>query len=417
MSASRLMCVMALLAIGLGAPCEDFARGPSEQVLFEHSQPRSESVRLRIDNSPGGEVSASADGGSTWRVLGRVVEPAGAVNPKGYTASKWAADSAVAATAVNGIHIKVANHPETGRGIVFSIIPGGKTIGAAREGAGASIVTDIEGGTLIFGGYGPYVNSPVFVERDLTLQPLPADYVPAAGDVLQIVRSDPLRMPLHCTFENRVGGIISVEYTGEPPRAIGRVLRAISGIGRFEGTLYAAAGRLRANHCGVVDISTSPLGEVGGFQIIPRGHAQSPELSYVATSTQWLVIGPLDDADPSWEGIAPLFSGYLLPSYRPDDILGDHDDWMQRALSRLLVQVRYNGGDWEPMPRICLDPGAQTDNREQSGGGRRRLWRIPASLNPYTPLPPTAYDALTGVTDIRIVFPQAVYWPATENGQ
>ncbi len=416
MNVKAMPCIVALLVSALGAPCDGFARGPSEQMLFEHTQPRTETLRLRVANSAGGEISASADGGESWRVLGSVVQPAGAVNPRGYTASKWAAASAVAATAVNAIHIKVADHPETGRGIVFSITPGGEAVGASQQGAGASIVTDMAGGTLIFGGYGPYVNSPVFVERDGEPVQLPPDYVPAAGDVLQIIRLDPARMPLYCTFENRIGGAVEIEYVSEEPRQIGRVLRAISGVGRFDGTLFAASGRLRANHCGVIDISTSPLGEIGGFQMIPREHARSPELSFVATSTQWLIVGPLDDDDPSWEGVEPLFAGYLLPSYRTDDVVGDHEDWMPRTLSRLLVQVRYEGGDWEPMPRICLDPAAEINNREQADGGRKRLWRIPASLNPSVPLPPDAYDALTGLSHIRIVFPQASYWPQ-DDGQ
>ncbi len=317
--AAVLLVVTATLAFG-----DDFERGPNQEIQFENEQSRSEQFRLKIRNVAGGAIEASADGGVSWRLLGKVVHPATKVNPQGYTASMWAADSAVAATAVNGIHIKVAANPKTGRGVIFSLIPSSKTVGAASGHASSSIQTDMPGGTGIFGGYGPFVNSPVYLADGSDLCSLSPDYVPADGDTLVIIRTAPERWPLYCTFENKFGGRISIEYEGEEPRLIGEVLRPVVGIGRFEGTLYAAPGRLRANHCGVIDISTSPDGMIGGFQIVPREHAGSPEVSYIRESTQWMVVGPPDVRDPSWEGIAPLFAGYLLPSYRSDDITGGH---------------------------------------------------------------------------------------------
>ncbi len=410
MRASRVV-ILALLLVAAQAFGDDFPRGPSQDILFEQDQPRHEAIRLRLVNAAGGEITASNDGGRTWRTLGHVVRPALKVNPGGYTASRWAQDSAVAATAVNGIHIKIANNPDNDKGIIFSIIPGAEAVGAATELPGASLVTDIAGGTGIFGGYGPYVNAPVYLEAGNELVALAADYVPAQSDVLQIIRREPESRPLYCTFENKFGGKISIEYEKQARRLIGQVLRPVVGIGRFEGTMYAAPGRLRANHCGVIDISTSPIGQIGGFQIVPREHAGSPEVRYIRENTQWMVVGPADVRDPSWEGVAPLFSGYLLPSYRPDDITGPHSDWMNRTLSRLMVQVRYNDGEWENMPRICLDPEVETDNGAQSERGRRGLWRIPANLKPYSPLPGSAYVALRGLTHLRIVFPRNIYWP------
>ncbi len=411
MRLGRAGAILALFVAALPLLGDEPARGPSEEILFECNQPRHETIRLRIVNAAGGEISASNDGGKTWRVIGHVVEPALKVNPNGYTASKWAEDSSVAATAVNGIHIRVADNPANDKGIVFSIIPGADTIGAAEGHSSASIHTDTPGGAGIFGGYGPYVNSPVFIETAGQLVRLPADYVPAEGDIIQIIRLEPDKCPLYCVFENKFGGTITIEYEDEPARLIGQVLRPVVGIGRFEGTVYAAPGRLRANHCGVIDISTSPIGKVGGLQIVPREHAGSAEVPYIRENTQWMVVGPADVRDPSWEGIPPLFAGYLLPSYRPDDITGGHSDWMKRTLSRLMVQVRYNDGEWENMPRVCLDPEAQHSNSKETQRGRKGLWRIPSSLKPYSPLPGDAYIALRGLTHLRIVFPRGSYWP------
>ncbi len=411
MRLNRVVLILALLIVAAQALGDDFPRGPSKDILFEQNQPCHEAIRLRIVNAAGGQIAASNDGGKTWRTVGHVVQPALKVNPNGYTASRWAEDSAVAATAVNGIHIKIADNPDNGKGIIFSIVPGAETVGAATQVASASVVTDMPGGAGIFGGYGPYVNSPVYLEADNRIAALPADYVPAEGDVIQIIRLEPENRPLYCTFENKFGGKIFVEYENELPRLIGQVLRPVVGIGRFGGTRYAAPGRLRANHCGVIDVSTSPVGKIGGFQIVPREHAGSPEVRYIRENTQWMVVGPADVRDPSWEGVAPLFSGYLLPSYRPDDITGPHSDWMRRTLSRLMVQMRYNDGEWENMSRICLDPKVETDNGKQTERGRSGLWRIPANLKPYSPLPGSAYIALRGVTHLRIVFPRNIYWP------
>ncbi len=408
---TRPVAVLAAALLVTAMAAGDDAPGPSPEVAAENAGGGPEILRIRIANSEGGAVEVSRDAGASWLAIGRVTAPATAVNPAGYTASKWAADSSVCAAAVNAIHVKVANHPETGRGVVFSIIPAGDTVGAAEGHASSSIATDIAGGTGVFGGgFAPQVNSPVAVVRAGGAVALPADYVPAAGDVLVLVVGAPPSPVVEIEFENRPGGPIRLRFAGGDDKVIGRVLRPVVGVGRFPGTVDAAPGRIRANHPGVIDISTSPLGMVGGFQILPRGHAGSPELGYVRTSTQWMVVGPVSALEPSWEGVAPLFAGYLAPSYRPDDISGRHEDWMARLLSRCQVQVRVCGGPWRLMPRIAIDPDAPADP-DSHLRGLEGLWRIPGSLYPYSPLPEAACSALEGVTHIRIMLPRAQFWP------
>lgn len=389
---------------------------PVLQAFGQSAAPASarEELRLRLTNAEGGVIEASHDQGGTWLTLGHVTHPALRVNRNSYTAAGWAQDSAVAATAVNALHVRLGTNPETGRPMTLSIVPGGKTVGAANREPSATLSTDLEGGSTIFGGgLGPYVNSPVFREREGTLEPLPVTYEPAVGDIWVIIRYAPL-VPRYAVFENRVGGTITLDY-GAGPRVVGVVDRAVSGIGRFEGAIYAAPGRVRANHPGVIDISTSPVGMMGGFQIIPRHHAQSPEMKFVATGHQWLVIGPASDAEADWAGQPPFFSGTILPSYRPDDIYGDHADWLQRVLSRTLVEVRYADGPWEPMPRIGFVALTGDNNEQASERGRRRLWTLPGELNPNRPQPKEAAaladQALAGFTHFRLVFPQAEFWP------
>jgi hypothetical protein len=376
-----------------------------------------ESLRLRVVNAPGGAIEASADQGRSWRHLGRVVVPASHVNPASFTAARWAHDSAIAATATNAVHIKVADNPQTGRPMTLSLVPGGRLIGASGRQRSAAIVTDLEGGEGLFGGgLGPYVNSPVLLEREgQPAVPLTATYEPREGDGLLIIRYEPLRLPRTITFENRAGGAIEADYGGPQPERLGVVDRPVTGIGRFEGAVYAEPGRLRANHPGVIDVSTSPYGLIGGFQIIPRNHAESPELSFVKTGTQWLIVGPEDPQGPPWTGQSPLFAECLLPSYRPDDVLGDYADWLARVLSRTQVLARIEGGPWELLPRIAFVPADEPDTAERSQRGRRGLWRLSGLVHPSKPLPAEtaqkANYALEGLTHLRLVLPLKQYWP------
>jgi len=370
----------------------------------------SEELRIRIENRPRGAIMVSRDKGASWHRIGQVVQAATTVNRHGYNASRWVPDSTVAATAVNAIHIKVTTDSTSGRGVIFSIVPADKKMGAATNLPAATMVTNLSGGRGIFGGLGPCVSSPVYqVLAKATLAPLAPDYQPAIGDILVIIRRRPAPCPRYIDFENKFGGLITVTYDDGERKVIGQVLRPVVGVGRFEGTVYAAPGRLRANHAAAIDISTSPLGLIGGFQIIPRQHANDPEVWYIRSNTQWMVVGPLDGREPSWEGIAPLFSSCLYPSYRSDDITGHHQDWFARVMSRCQVLVKTSGESWELLPRIAFDPEAAADSPRPAEG---QLWRIKASTNPYVPLPSVAHTALQDVTHIRIVLPRQVFWPA-----
>jgi len=404
---------LALTWFANGASAADAPEpGVSPEVAAENQGSGPETFRIRLINRAGGPIEVSRDAGQTWLQVGSVVAPATRANPNGFTASRWAADSAVCASAVNALHIRVRQHPETGRGIVFSIVPAGEVIGAAARQETSAILTDIQGGAAVFGGgLAPYVNSPVRVIREGVEQALPAGYAPAEGDELVIIVNQPAQPVAELIFENRFGGLITLRYQDGGSKVIGCVLRPVLGIGRFEGTRDAAPGRIRANHPGVIDISTSPLGMIGGFQIVPKGHAGSPEVTYVRRDTQWMVVGPVSALDPSWEGIAPLFAGYLAPNYRPDDISGRHEDWMQRLLARCLVQARIKDGPWQNLPRICIDPAAPVDTDAAAPRREGLLVRIKGSLDPYTPLPEEAFTALDGVTHLRILLPRAQFWP------
>lgn len=385
-AARPLVGILAVLAV-VALPALSFATtlesGPSPEVMAEAQAQMVEAFRLRVDNREGGLIEGSDDQGTNWRQLGKVLRPVGKVNSKGYTASKWAKNGCVAATAVNSIHIKVGENTEDDRGVIFSLVPfefwEGAGAGAAE--ATSSVFTDIPAGSGIFGGgWAPFINNPVLLAEGDELTPIAGDYVPAEGDVLVIVVERPGKYPRSIEFENRFGGLIAIRYWGEESKVIGTVLRPVLGVGRFEGTKFARPGRIRANHCGVIDVSTSPYGEVGGFQIVPANHAMSPETWYIRQHTQWLVVGPVSALDPSWEGTAPLFSSFLCPAYVPADWQSDTGNPFERMLSRFIVDCRLDDGDWALLPRHSVE-------------------------DPSQPLPTEAYVALKTVTHLRILFP------------
>ncbi|MEK7375960.1 MAG: hypothetical protein AABZ57_02160 [Candidatus Margulisiibacteriota bacterium] len=357
------------------------------QVSF--AQPSDQSIelcRIAIYNDKGGQISVSKDKGVSWEAVGKVLYPCNKVNEEGYTASKWAKSGCVAATAVNAIHVKTGINTEEGKGIVFSVVPKEMASPPGYYNSflspDSSIYTDIQAGSAIFGGeFSPIVgNQAYYTGANKVKQPIEEGYIPSLGDVITIEVLRPADYPKEIIFENKFAGQVKIDYNGFDEKVIAEVLNPVDGIGRFQGGQFAATGRIRANHTGVIDISTSPFGKVGGFQIIPSGHGMSPEMQNARLLTQWMVVGPTSIKGSPLEGQSPLFSDFLRPVYRPLD--PDSDRIAQDLLERFIVDVKYAGeDDWVPMPRIWLDP----------------------DLN--KPLPSWANSALKNITHIRILFP------------
>ena len=362
--------------------------GPSPEVAAENVAETVEIGRVRLHNIKDGEIEGSRDGGLTWSHLGKILVPVIKTNPKGYNASKYGPVGTVVATAVNAIHLKSANNVAENRGVIWSLAPlaedeAGKNSLQSEVSPQSAAYTDMPGGEGLFGGpFTPFVGNPIFLDNDRnnTITPLPDGYVPKLGDswVLQVRR--PRRYPREIVFENRFGGLITMQYRGEQPKVIGQVLRPVVGIGRFVGSYFSATGRLRANHNGVIDISTSPRGVVGSFQIVPANHAMSAETHYIREQTQWMVVGPVSALDPSWEGTAPLYGGFLRPRYEEDDL--NNPDTLEGLLGRFSFEVqKRDKTTWEPMPQ---------------------RWLLADK-----PLPSWANTALADVGKIRINFPFA----------
>jgi hypothetical protein len=402
----RFLTIFALLCATVFAPHFSTPRafattaehGPSPEITPEQGPPLYEMARLRIHNVAGGEIAGSRDKGQTWELIGRVAQPTMKVNPRGYNASKYADIGSVSATAVNAIHLKAGYNAKENRGIIWSLSPRAETAAGSASlqsevSPGSSAFTDIPGGSGIFGGpFTPFVGNPIFLDNDKNneLKPLPENYVPKLGDVWTILVQRPAKYPREIVFENRFGGLITLQYRDEKPRVIGQVLRPVQGVGRFVGSYFSGVGRLRANHNGVIDVSTSPVGKIGSFQIVPANHAMSPETHYIRELTQWMVVGPVSALDPSWEGVAPLYSNFLRPRYDRNDVW--NNDWIEGLAGRFRFEVKLADkkgkiSDWQQMPDL--------------------------HMNDAKTLPTWAGTALANMTHLRIAFP--FVWDETAN--
>ncbi|MCL5105566.1 MAG: hypothetical protein M1133_15840 [Armatimonadetes bacterium] len=314
-----------------------------------------EFCRIRIQNTPGGLVQVSLDGGATYGAVGGVTAPANA-RIVGFAAASYIPHGTVAATAVHGLRIKTGSFAQgVGKAqmpLMFSITP----IEFAKIPAGygghiprsSGILTDIYSGCSIFRNFSPYVGNAVFVERDHRLLLLPEDYTPAAGETFVIIVKRPARPPLEIDFENRSGGAVTAIYPDGVVEAVASVDRAVKGVGRYDGTSFTGVGSVNTNHGGVLTISTAPIcpprtregGATetrGGFMVQPYYHVAEQGEGAV----QVMVIGPKDKSKPALEGTPPLFDGFINLTRFPG-----RPDLSYRA------QVRIDDGPWEDMPQI-----------------------------------------------------------------
>ena len=330
---TRLVPLMLLVLLALpGSPGHASSGTPEDLFSLE--------IPLSLD----GTARVLLPDGSA-REVGRVVLLPEKTRWPSYTASRWGKGGSVAASAVNALHLLV--DVEGGKGRTLSLIPR-QTI-APAAGPGASVVLDSPAGTGIFGAWAPPVGTPVLVRSpDGTEAPLSGSRIPKVGDTL-VIRVPRSEVPYLVDIENRPGGRVFAWSRSRGAELVGRVIRPVRGGGRFEGTLYQDRGRLRANHPGVIDISTSPHGVVGGFQILPLDHGRSSEMQGAWTLTQWLVVAAPDGTSPL-VGTPPLFSGGLVPG--PAEGEGLWDLWSTYG-RRPLVLCRIEGGPWVKLPEAA----------------------------------------------------------------
>jgi hypothetical protein len=312
----------------------DRSRAEEPRTLYE----------IRIPLAIGARATALLPAGGISSDLGEVVALPEKTRYPGYTATKWGTPGSTAASAVNAIHLLI--DIESGRGRTMSLLP--KETIAPAAGPGAAVVLDARAGTGLFGAWAPPVGTPVLVEGvSGDLRPLSAHPLPREGETL-ILRVTENQVPVFIEIENRPGGR-AVAWDRQGTGTIARVLRPVLGVGRFEGTLFQDVGRLRANHPGVIDVSTSPTGQIGGFQIIPFDHGKSSEMQGAWKMTQWMILSA-PDGTSQLSGTPPLFGSGLVPGPAEGESLWDLWSTYGR---RPLVLCRIDGGPWRKLPPVA----------------------------------------------------------------
>ncbi len=309
--------------------------------------------RIRVVNAVDGAVQVSLDKGQTWGLVGRVTAPATESLP-GYLATGYSQVGTVAATAVHGLRIRVGDTSHAYASLI-NILPREFSQTPVRFGGHVSglsgIYTNIPTGTAIFRDLAPFAGSVVFLEGGFgRLSSLPLNYVPQEGDTLVIVVEAPVNPLRQVVFENKANGAVTATYADGTSRVVTHVLKAVTGVGRFDGTSYTGVGAINTNHSGVVTVSTSPITTStllegvgterrGGFQIEPAYHnSQTDE----AGAPSILVVGSMDKKHvPDQEGTPPLFHGEIGLAWDAND---PKHSWV--------AQIRRGGPDasWLPMP-------------------------------------------------------------------
>jgi hypothetical protein len=252
----------------------------------------------------------------------------------GFTASKYGLGGQIIASAANAHHIQIS--VEDGAGRTMSLIPS-QTF-AVAPGYGTSFIVEGVGGSGLWGQYAPYVSSPVYIINKAGMAVLFNSiqlFQFATAVEIRVYR--PYEDIEYLDIENREGGkALYHDANGDHDFAV--VERGVTGTGRFEGTLYQGLGRVRANHPGVICISTCRKSEIGGFQIVPLSHTYSKELQKTRNMSQYIVLRGLDFEDLT--GQPPFFRGWV----RPGDV--DVDD------SRTGWVVGRINGDWQELPDV-----------------------------------------------------------------
>ena len=238
-----------------------------------------------------------------------------------YTASAWGTPGTVCATAVNAMHILLAI--EDGKGRTVSIIP--KETIAPAAGVNSAIVLSTKAGNGVWGLYAPTTGTPVTLRGKGLIS---KENFPKSGDILEYDVYQKSESPYMMEIENFTDGKVTVFYP-EGRKIIAHVVKPVGGTGRFEGTMFQNTGQLRANHHGVICVSTCEIGKIGGFQIIPYEHAAgSKEMQHTLNDgvTQWLIIRGIDEktgSDTELKGSRPLFLDAFIPGSGTEDKRGN----------------------------------------------------------------------------------------------
>lgn len=299
-----------------------------------------ELYRVRITNSPNGAIEVSSDRGQSWDALGKVTRAAVASAPASSVIS-IAPGGSVAGVAADTLLFRLPAAAGQNRTL--------RLLARGEPANGAAIVTDIPERGSLFRCLAPPIGSRLLLDRDpQPPQALTPNYSPRIGDRLLIVVSGEYGAdPPSVTIENKAGGEVVLAATGGVPKVLAKVKQPLTGIGRYAGTERAGVGRVVGWTPTAVTVSTAgqlrrpaengqAAEERGGFVIQP---AEPKLLGATHTPSQLLL-----EAVPEGNTKPPVSRFFGLGAMVSN---GDPVD-----LSATQVEVKIDGGDWEPLPDL-----------------------------------------------------------------
>ena len=328
---SKLYSVKILLCLLLSALLLSLFPLTGESSIYITEDPELLMFTIRLPMTVGEQAQVVFPDGRSID-MGRVrTIPTKSKHP-GFTASKYGIGGQVIASACNAHHMQIS--VEDGSGRTISLIPSQTFV--AAPGFGTSFIIEGVGGEGLWGRYSPYVGSPVYIINHAGMPVLFNDislFQYAAAVEIRVYR--PKDTVDYIEIENVSGGRAWYhDANGDHDFAV--VESGVSGTGRFEGTLYQGAGYIRANHPGVICVSTTPKSEIGGFQIVPISHTYSKEMQKSRRMSQYIVLRGVNFENIT--GQPPFFRNYIRP--------GDEDDKLSKV-GRVIAKI---DGKWTDLP-------------------------------------------------------------------
>ncbi len=315
---------------------------PQNRSFEDNLKNQTKDIIIKIENKKNGKIYVLTPFNDHWEIIGKVLKIPKKAKYPAFNASKWGKKGQVVATAVNAIHLlcDIKNN----RGKIYTISP----INFKYQ--PWYIKTNIKAGKGLFSEYAPTVGYKVRIKRNNKVLLLNQIKRLKENDVIYLIpqKISKKDIPVKLIIENKEQGKVTLYYLYEKPKIIGTVKKPVLGVGRFSGSKYQYNSRVRANHPGVLCISTSPYGKIGGFQIIPYIHSLSPEMKKsVWNLTQWLVIKPLNKK--TFAGTPPIFYGYITPAFYKNAL--KQKNWVWFLLRRTAVLCKIKGKDkWVKLP-------------------------------------------------------------------
>ena len=298
-----------------------------------------DTFRIRLANSPQGKIEASVDQGETWTLIGHVTRPATKIN-EGSPLLEVIPAGTVAAATPTSLTIRVPHLQSAPRFL--------RVTARGEAPSPFTIATDLAPSGILFRALAPALGTQVLLERAGLPDTLPTNYTPKSGDVLQLMSEPVAGAPASVVLENRPDGrVVTLDAKGQET-LVGRVRKPLQGIGRYGGTERAGSGAVVSAQPSAFIVSTAskrrrldaagkPSEERGGFVIQPF----EPMLKGPTHPESQMLV---EAAAPEGVATGPISSLFALPMALSSNVPTD------RAPTQ--VDVRADGGDWEPMPDL-----------------------------------------------------------------